>query len=316
MEKYFPFGSVAGDREYFAADFAAYFADIISDGVSANGSNLGVTWSSGMTISVGTGFAWIKGHLYQNTTAMSLSLSVGASLPRIDRVVVRLDVANRQIRALVVNGTPASEPVAPALTRTSDVWDIGLATVRVPASAVALESSYITDTRSDNNVCGIVRSPIEKLDASEFFQNSQDAFDEWFLGKKQSAESLTLAKLQAQINAINGRKIVDYNRTTRTANGYLYGDPDHSGTITLSDTILMQRFVNGQSEPTERQLEECDFDGDGRITDADRLILATLHSRMTNPNQIIERTENHYSDGTKEVVWGLTDPPGAVSNNS
>lgn len=316
MEKYFPFGSVAGDREYFAADFAAYFADIISDGVSANGSNLGVTWSSGMTISIGTGFAWIKGHLYQNTTASYYSLTVGASLPRIDRVVVRLDVANRQIRALVVSGTPASSPVAPALTRTSDVWDIGLATVRVPASAVALESSYITDTRSDNNVCGIVRSPIEKLDASEFFQNSQNAFDEWFLGKKRDAEALTLAKLQAQINAINDRKITYYIRSTRTENDYLWGDVDHNGVISNTDTILVQRFVSGLAEPTERQLEECDFDGDGRITDADRLLLATLQSKMTNPNQLIERTENHYSDGTKEVIWGLTDPPGTGGNNS
>lgn len=305
----FPFDSVAGDREYRASDFADYFADIISNGVTAVGNNLGVTWSSGMTVQVAPGTAWIKGHKYRNTTAKNLTLNVGGELPRIDRVVVRLDIANRIMKALVVAGTPASEPAAPAIANAADFCDICLANIRVPASAAAVSSENITDTRADDTLCGIVRCLVEKIDAEEFFQNSQEAFDLWFTGVKSSAGSITLAKLQAQIDALKDRQVTTVIHTTKTAGGRFYGDMDGDGQVSNTDLITVSRFVAGQAEPTAAQLEAADLDGDGVITDDDRVLLATLQSRMTGGSKVIERIEIRYKDGTKETVWGLTDAP-------
>jgi hypothetical protein len=49
---------------------------------------------------------------------------------------------------------PAAEPEPPALTRTPQVWEISLAQVRVPASAVFIRPENVTDERSDESVCG------------------------------------------------------------------------------------------------------------------------------------------------------------------
>lgn len=202
-EKYFPFDDVSGDREYLAEDFAAYFADIISSGISANGDNLGVTSAGGLNLSVGHGRAMIQGHQYRNTATITLVISAGAANPRIDRVVARLDVAARKILLAVVPGTPSSTPTPPALTRNNDYYEIGLANIAVAASAISLSSANITDTRADSSVCGVVRCLVEKLDVSAFMQNSQTAFNEWFAEVQDILDADTAGNL---LNLINTHK--------------------------------------------------------------------------------------------------------------
>ncbi|MDU6307270.1 MAG: hypothetical protein E6579_11470 [Clostridium sp.] len=202
-EKFFPFNSVSGDREYDAEDFAAYFADILSSGVSANGDNLGVTPAGGLNLSVGPGRALIKGHQYRNTATITLTVSAGAANPRIDRVVARLDVAARRPFITVVPGTPSNTPTPPALTRNDDYYEIGLANIDVAASAISLSAANITDTRTDSSVCGVVRCLVEKLDVSAFMQNSQMAFNEWFAGVQGILDADTAGNL---LNLINTHK--------------------------------------------------------------------------------------------------------------
>lgn len=202
-EKFFPFNSVSGDREYDAEDFAAYFADILSSGVSANGDNLGVTPAGGLNLSVGPGRALIKGHQYRNTATITLSVPAGAANPRIDRVVARLDVAARRPFIAVVPGTPSNTPTPPALTRNDDYYEIGLASIDVAASAISISSANITDTRTDSNVCGVVRCLVEKLDVSAFMQNSKTAFNEWFASVQGILDADTAGNL---LNLINTHK--------------------------------------------------------------------------------------------------------------
>lgn len=202
-EKYFPFNSVMGDREYFAEDFAAYFADILSSGISANGNNLGVTSAGGLNLSVSPGIALIQGCQYQNTATITLAVSAGAANPRIDRIVARLDVAARKILLAVVPGTPSTSPIPPAVTRNDDYYEIGLANVAVAASAISLSAANITDTRADSSVCGVVRCLVEKLDVSAFMQNSQTAFNEWFTGVQGILDADTAGNL---LNIINSHK--------------------------------------------------------------------------------------------------------------
>lgn len=160
MEKSGFFNSSDGDRVYDATDFAAYFGNLVSNGVFyASATNLQATPGNGLAVSVAAGSAWINGYRYENTDDLNLPLTTAnGSNPRIDRIVVRLSQVSRSIQLAVVDGTPAATPSAPALTRTSDVYELGIADVLIPAAATSIATNNITDTRLNTNLCGLVNS--------------------------------------------------------------------------------------------------------------------------------------------------------------
>ena len=113
-EKFFPFDSVNGDRAYLAKDFRKYFKTIITSGVFAGGDNLPVRSAGGLNITVGLGFAWVEGALYEvEGTPLPFALSPGATNPRIDRVVVRLDIAARKVYTQITSGAFSGLDTAP-----------------------------------------------------------------------------------------------------------------------------------------------------------------------------------------------------------
>jgi hypothetical protein len=160
MEKSGFFNSSDGDRVYDATDFAAYFGNLVSNGVFyASATNLQATPGNGLAVSVAAGSAWINGYRYENTDDLNLPLTTAnGSNPRIDRIVVRLSQVSRSIQLAIVDGTPAATPAAPALTRTSDVYELGIADVLIPAAATSIATNNITDTRLNTSLCGLVNS--------------------------------------------------------------------------------------------------------------------------------------------------------------
>lgn len=160
MEKSGFFNSSDGDRVYDATDFAAYFGNLVSNGVFyASATNLQATPGNGLAVSVAAGSAWINGYRYENTDDLNLPLTTAnGSNPRIDRIVVRLSQVSRNIQLAVVDGTPAATPSAPALTRTSDVYELGIADVLIPAAVTSIATNNITDTRLNTSLCGLVNS--------------------------------------------------------------------------------------------------------------------------------------------------------------
>ena len=135
--------SVNGDRQYGGADFAEYFATLVSDGVFAlpDGA-LKVTAGTGMAVNVAIGKAFIQGYRYSNTAVKTLSVSAAnASNPRIDRVIIRLDLNARTMTAKMLTGTPAASPVAPGMTRnlSTGYWDLCIAQIAIAAGATASE---------------------------------------------------------------------------------------------------------------------------------------------------------------------------------
>ncbi|MEA4928819.1 MAG: hypothetical protein VB104_09100 [Candidatus Limiplasma sp.] len=160
MEKSGFFNSSSGDRVYSATDFAAYFGKLVSNGIFyAAPTNLQVTPDSGMAVSVVAGSAWINGYSYENTDALTLNLTTASGVnPRIDRVVVRFSAVERRIYLAVLTGTPAETPTAPALTRSNDTYEIGLADILVPKGSVTISAINLTDTRLNTALCGLVNS--------------------------------------------------------------------------------------------------------------------------------------------------------------
>ncbi|MDR1821149.1 MAG: hypothetical protein LBQ91_01800 [Oscillospiraceae bacterium] len=131
----------------------------LSNGIFyAADNDLLVSAGSGLAVNVQNGAANICGFVYNpGSGSQSLALAAAnASNPRIDRVVIRLTAAAATVALAVVAGAPSANPAAPALTRTAEVYELGIAAVLVPAGAAA--PGTITDTRFDTSLCGVVSS--------------------------------------------------------------------------------------------------------------------------------------------------------------
>lgn len=121
--------------------------------------DLQVIPGNGMQVKVSKGGCHIEGALAYNDNAITLSLeAANATLKRIDRVVARFNTSTsvRSIMVYVKTGTNATNPVAPALQRESNFWEIGLADITIPAGATSISVSNILDTRMDDSLCGRV----------------------------------------------------------------------------------------------------------------------------------------------------------------
>jgi hypothetical protein len=146
---YFPFDSGAGAivTEERWSKMASYWRN---NGVLYDALNKMEVYadSTGMQVKVRTGVAWINGHYFEVDAQETLPIATAhATLPRIDRVVVQLNLTNNAISLAVLTGTPASSPVAPNVTQTNTIWEISLATIYVGAAVSTIVAAAITDER-------------------------------------------------------------------------------------------------------------------------------------------------------------------------
>lgn len=155
------FDSTEGDiRQYDAAELAQLLSAAVQNGVSSHhGGGLQVTADgTSMQTTVSNGGAVIGGYVFtlsdDGGAARRFTHQVSGSADRIDRVVVRLDLNLRQISLAVLEGVPGAQPKPPALTRTSQVWELSLAQVCIRTAALFVEASDIIDERGDESVCG------------------------------------------------------------------------------------------------------------------------------------------------------------------
>ena len=147
---------------YSAEDVAAYLCTRTS-GVYSRDSNFAVTVSGPREITVSPGLAWIN---YDDFKGISVcarergTLTVPDAdnmLPRIDRVVLQFD-ANANLTALNLKpGTPEAEPTAPELIRTHFIYELCLCEISVPAGSAEITAASLTDTRTDEALCGLMR---------------------------------------------------------------------------------------------------------------------------------------------------------------
>lgn len=174
------FNSVGGDRKYDADFFSQYFADFISNGVYPNPSTMcQIIANNNMTVTVKAGNAYINGQKYKNDGNMILTIEIADGvLHRIDRVVLRHTVLDREIKAYIKKGTFSSSPVAPTLQRDADAYELGLADIYIAAGATSISQANITDLRLNNTYCGIVHGVIDQVDTTTLFNQYQSWYKE------------------------------------------------------------------------------------------------------------------------------------------
>lgn len=192
------------DRAYASKDFANFFADLVKSGVLLTSStNLQVIASSGMTVLLNPGVAFLKGQRYCNDVAKPINVpTADGSLDRIDRIVVRLNYPERKISTEIIAGTPSSNPQSPSLTLTEDIYELCLAEIRVSRGSTAITQANITDTRLDTNICGVVTGLIEQIDTSTVYAQLNAQFNTWFNSLKDQISEDVAGDLLIQIESL------------------------------------------------------------------------------------------------------------------
>ena len=198
------------DRVYLAAQFAAYFASFIGNGVYAEHSNqlqVVAMPTPQMQVGVEKGQGWINGYWYENTDTMYLPIEVADGvLNRIDSIVLRLGFAERNMWLMVKKGTPAVSPTAPEVTRTADYYDLQLATVSIPASSIRITQAQIQDTRMNQDVCGWETSEVKQLDTTTLFNQFETYFQEFKENNQADYEEWTETQKQAWLSWVSGQE--------------------------------------------------------------------------------------------------------------
>lgn len=181
MQKSSFFNSVKGDRRYKAEEWAEYFAAFIGNGIFPNpATNLMVQANVNMTVAVKAGKAWINGYFFNNTTDTTIQLDTADGvLKRIDRVVVKWSLTNRSITLSLKKGANASSPIAPALQRDADVYELALADIAVGNGTVEILQTNITDRRLNSDLCGFVTQTVQTIDTSQLAAQLEAWFTEY-----------------------------------------------------------------------------------------------------------------------------------------
>lgn len=256
------------DRRYDARQISRLFNALIKDGVFMHiGSHFAVTEGSGMTVNVGTGYAWFNSTWTLNDSPFPITPEESdLLLTRIDAVVLEINetVNSRTNSIKFVKGTPSANPQKPALTNTNDVHQYALAYVTIAPGAESLSQANI-----ENNVgmesCPFVTGILETVDISsliaqwetqwnewlnqqkketdDFQETSEEKFNAWFENVKGQLGTDPAGNLQSQIDQIKATEAKVYKAT-----------------------FLMDSWQNSGSEYTQNVSAQS-VDGTGSITE-------------------------------------------------
>jgi hypothetical protein len=164
----YPLNGVTYDVE----DVSTYLCTRTS-GVYAKDTNYAVSVTGPRQITVAPGLAWINYDDFKGVSACSreaVNLTVpdaDSTLPRIDRVVLQFDTAANLTAVKLKPGTPAAAPEPPAILQNHNQYELGLCTVSVPAGSSVVTAADITDTRVDEDVCGVMRDGVKGIPTAQ-----------------------------------------------------------------------------------------------------------------------------------------------------
>lgn len=161
------FDSKNKDRVYTAEDFTRYLSSLICNGIlDTYGQCFKITAHNNLSVTIGTGKAWIKGHYFENDSSYELDLSTYVSPSESRHAVIGIccDTASsvRECSVVVKAGT-----TPPSLSSIGSQSYLTLASVRLPAGTNMIVSGDITDYREDETKCGYVKCILGKCGLSE-----------------------------------------------------------------------------------------------------------------------------------------------------
>jgi hypothetical protein len=160
------------DKTSYTANALGAWLGTRTRGVYSADDNLWVVANGNMTITVKSGLAWLRKSKYWGVAVLAdadTTLTIptaDAMLARCDAVSLVLDKAANTSSIVLRSGTPAMEPLCPAIRQNDDYDEVYLASIRVPAGATQISASNITDLRTDEAYCGLMRDGVTGLPTS------------------------------------------------------------------------------------------------------------------------------------------------------
>jgi len=168
LEFYGMFDFSEGDTDiyqYTSAEFSKLIKSLTQNGVSTIFGSSFETAANGLSLTVGSGSAFIEGRYGYNKAETNLMLDAEtASLQRIDRIVLELNTVNRTIELKVIKGTAASVATPPTLTQNELIYQLPL------YSALITNGSTVTLTDERT----LVYSPTEINEKLQRILNGTD----------------------------------------------------------------------------------------------------------------------------------------------
>lgn len=215
---------------YDADDASGYLATRQS-GVYSAEEDFAVSISGELSLAVSAGQAWVRPSRFKGRSIIMeqpTTLTLTAADPvrtRIDRVVLRYDAAARKTSLQVLEGTPDSaSPTAPAITRTALVYDLCLAEVTRPAGSTAITAANLTDTRADEDICGVMRDGVTGIPTAQLIA-------QW-----RAAQADLETQLRAQLAVLNAE--------IKEGSAYSKTEADAKFALTADKITRLERMMN------------------------------------------------------------------------
>lgn len=294
------------DRAITSKEYRNLFLKYFTEGVFPNPSdNFQIVENSSQGALVKKGYANVRGVLIELKQDTPITFEQADSLDRIDRVVLRHNDTKsvRYADVVILKGSPSNSPQAPNITRDETIWDIVLADVRIRKNSSNVTQAQITDRRLDSELCGIVAGTIKEVDTttlynqiqsdlSQFKENEQAEFLEWFEKIKGQLGEDQAGNLQLQIDDLDS--ITEILEEATFTGGVNQAKSEFSG-ITGDNGIEIARIegaykTNGTPTP-ENPIEPKFFHATsfningGNLFDASKIPTKTLGGATITNNQ-------------------------------
>ena len=157
---------------YSAEDVATYLCTRTS-GVYAKDSNFAASITGTRQVTIAPGLAWMNYDDFKGVSVCSRENTVltvpdaDNTLNRVDRVVLQFDTASNLTAIRLKTGTPAVAAQPPDILQNHNQYELGLCTISVPAGSAAITAANLTDTRADEDVCGVMRDGVTSIPTAQ-----------------------------------------------------------------------------------------------------------------------------------------------------
>lgn len=157
---------------YSAEDVATYLCTRTS-GVYAKDSNFAASITGTRQVTIAPGLAWMNYDDFKGVSVCSRENTVltvpdaDNTLNRVDRIVLQFDAASNITAIRLKTGTPAVAAQPPDILQNHNQYELGLCTISVPAGSAAISAADVTDTRADEDVCGVMRDGVTSIPTAQ-----------------------------------------------------------------------------------------------------------------------------------------------------
>lgn len=158
------------------------------------------------------------GVVFWNGADIQLTVpTADGTLPRVDRVVVSWHIPQQSSVPVVEvrKGTPASNPVGPALVNDGEYAEICLAEINLAAGQTEITADNIIDTRLNTELCGLVSAGLDKYPTDGL----EAEFRAWFDALKTDLDGDVAANLLSNIETHKADTEVHLRRLEYTKSG-------------------------------------------------------------------------------------------------